>query len=215
MSDKELPRIVNVSAGRMPLKQHITLHKNRRGGFGGVHMGYFRSLADQLACQRQRIELDYCHRKKEYHQYLDEGFTVGKAIRDREGRAVRLNNRISMPDLVDYKEDRIYDLKTVIWSLIFCLPRDDRGELSRFTGDEIVRIVVHENRDQLNRYLRAYTIARGRMATIMLSIEGFDRRIVCGFHPAAGEWFIVEDEYKIKSIESSWEDGRAESAGPK
>lgn len=201
MNDKEILRTVRVSPGGTPGKKFIRRYRGPRGGFGKVHTEHFRGLADQLVQQRSRIELDYRLRSKEYFRYLDEGFTVGKAIRDRKGSSVRVYGRISMPDLVDYKEDRIYDLKTIMWSLIFCLPKDKAGELSKFTADEVVKLVVHKNKHQLERYLKAYWIARCRLATLMLSIEGFDRRIVCGFHPAIREWFIVEDENKMKTIE--------------
>ena len=201
MNDRELPRKARIPPSGTPVKRFIRRYRAPRGGFGKIHTEYFRGLADQLVQQRRRIELDYRRRPKEYFRYLDEGFTVGKAIRDKKGFTVRVYGHTNIPDLVDYKEDRIYDLKTNMWSLIFCLPRNEEGELSKFTADEIVKLVVHKNKHQLERYLRAYWFARGRLATIMLSIEGFDRRIVCGFHASIEEWFIVEDKIKIGTIE--------------
>ena len=201
MTDQKMPRTVRIPPSGTPSKRFIRRYRAPRGGFGKIHTEYFRGLADQLVEKRRRIELDYRRRPQEYLQYLDEGFTVGKAIRDRNGTTVRVTGHISIPDLVDYKEDRIYDLKTIMWSLIFCLPRSEAGELNKFTADEVVKLVVHKNKHQLERYIKAYWFARRRLATLMLSIEGFDRRVVCGFHPAIKEWFIVEDEIQMKMIE--------------
>ncbi len=200
VNNKRIPRIVKISTAKTPSKKFIRRYRSPRGGSGKVHTEYFRKLGDQLVRQRSRIELDYRRRPKEYLQHLNEGFTIGKAIRDGKGSTIKVYGRVSMPDLVDYKEDRIYDLKTIIWSLIFCLPKDNAGKLGRFTADEVVKLVVHKNKQQLERYLKAYWLSRHRIATLMLSIEGFDRRIVCGFHPAIGEWFIVEDEIKTETI---------------
>lgn len=201
MNNQRIPRIVRINPAGTSGKKFIRRYRSPRGGFGKVHYEHFRELADLLVQQGGRIELDYRRHPKEYVQYFDKGFSVGKAIRDAKGSTIKVDGRISMPDLVDYKEDRIYDLKTVIWSLIFCRPKDAAGEMSKFTADEVVKLVVHKNKNQLERYLKAYWIARHRIATLMLSIEGFDRRIVCGFHPAISEWFIVEDEIKMDMIE--------------
>jgi len=181
-------------------KRFIKRYKAPRGGFGKVHNEYFDKLARDLIEKRRRVELDFRSRPNEYLQYADKGFTVGRAIRDRSGSVVKVNGKISIPDLVDYKEDRIYDLKTVIWSLIFCLPKDTCGSFDRFTAEEVCCLIVHRNRHQFEKYVKAYWAARKRIPTLMIAIEGFDRRIVCGFHPGLRDWFIVEDEIKKSTI---------------
>jgi hypothetical protein len=195
------PKETRIGDATLSNKRFIRRYKAPRGGFGKIHSEYFRRLADNLVAKRRRVELDFRKRPREYRRYPDDGFTVGKAIRDRKGKIIRVEGKISIPDLVDYKEDRIYDVKTIMWSLIFCLPKTEKGELDNFTAEDIVKLVVHRNKSQLERYLKAYWFARDRLATLMLSIEGFDRRVVCVFHPAMSKWFIIEDEIKIKTIE--------------
>lgn len=195
-------KAVKIAYPIVPKKKFIRRYKAPRGGFGKVHSEYFQKLANDLVQKRNRIELDYLKRPKEYCGYADEGFTVSKAIRDRNGATIKVAGKISMPDLVDYKEDRIYDLKTIIWSLIFCLPKTETGELNKFTADEVVKLVVHRSKHQFERYIKAYWLARNRIPTLMIAVAGFDRRVVCGFHPAVGKWVIIEDEIKMKTIKS-------------
>lgn len=97
-------------------------------------------------------------------------YTIGKAIRDGAGRAVRVYDEarkrtmISIPDIVDYQRDFIIDHK-----LKFI--HEDDFTLDNPSKSEILRWIPKKDHAQYKRYARAYNLATGRIP--MISVQVF------------------------------------------
>jgi len=127
-------------------------------------------------------------KKSDFVKFRDGGFSICKAIRDSDGKAVKIfdgNNKrrmISIPDFVDYRKDIIIDLKT----LHFRSPHDqggifvtERSQLAIPQGYEDATEEFERNieakcaikyKTQFERYKLAYSKATGRAATLHVYI---------------------------------------------
>lgn len=126
--------------------------------------------------------------KKDFIKFRDEGFSICRAIKDSNGKTLKVfdenNGRymISIPDFVDYRKDIIIEFKT----LHFSLPPDPEG----IFATEIFQPPIPEGYEdatkdfkkfletkctkqyeaQFERYKLAYLNATGRYATLHVRI---------------------------------------------
>lgn len=130
-------------------------------------------------------------RKSDFIKFRDDGFSICKAIRDSEGKALKVfdeaNKRymISIPDFVDYRNDIIIDLKTIYFQSppepngIFVtecsnpvVPPDYEDATELFGTDNEAKCSKRYEA-QLERYKLAYSSATGRSATLHVYVVPF------------------------------------------
>jgi len=96
-------------------------------------------------------------KKSDFVKFRDKGFSICKAIRGSDGRAVKVfdeNNKrrmISIPDFVDYRKDIIIELKT----LHFRSPPDKGGIFVTKCSQSAIPQGYEDATEELERYIEA------------------------------------------------------------
>ena len=156
--------------------------------FADAGAGLHKELLEQLALQCAIGGAVELIKESDFVKFRDKGFSICKAIRNDNGRAVKVFDKIhkrqmvSIPDFVDYRKDIIIEIKTLhfrsspdqggIFVTEFskpAIPLEYKNVTEKFGGYSTAKCAT-KYEAQFERYKLAYLKATGRVATLQVNI---------------------------------------------